>query len=140
MFEYDTVFVELGWNHSTIKHIGLCRGAANIQKKDWGTIIVWNGINHDKVSGYYKTGTEMFNDMKISYQNGAKYTIIFNYPVYPDGNPFGILLDEHFHALEDFWNYISENPKDYGSIRADTALVLPQDYGWGFRHPEGIIW
>jgi hypothetical protein len=137
---YNTVFVELGWNHSTAKHIGLCRGAANIQKKDWGTIIVWNGIHHDRISGYYKTGVEMFNDMKISYQNGAKYTIIFNYPVYPKGNPYGILLDEHFSALEDFWNYISENPKDYGSIKADTALVLPQDYGWGFRHPEDRIW
>ncbi|MBN1243970.1 hypothetical protein JXA31_00065 [Candidatus Bathyarchaeota archaeon] len=38
---YDTVFVELGWNHSTTKHIALCRGAANAQGKDWGAIIVW---------------------------------------------------------------------------------------------------
>lgn len=138
---YDTVFVEIGWNHSTAKHIGLCRGAANVQEKDWGTIIVWNGLHHlNKTSGYYKTGEEMLTDMKISYQNGAKYTIIFNYPVYPEGNPYGILLDEHFVALKDFWKYVLEHPKDHGSIKADTALVLPQDYGWGFRNPEDRIW
>jgi hypothetical protein len=33
---YDTVFVELGWNHSRAQQIGLCRGAANMQEKEWG--------------------------------------------------------------------------------------------------------
>jgi len=138
---YDTIFVQIGWNHSIAKHIGLCRGAANAQEKEWGTIIVWNSRNEGiNPSGTYKTGVEMLDDMKISFQTGAKYTIIFNYPVYPADNPYGILLDEHFIAMEDFWNYILENPDDYGSINADTALVLPRDYGWGYRHPEDRIW
>jgi hypothetical protein len=33
---YDVVFTELGWNHSDIQHIALCRGAANVQNKKWG--------------------------------------------------------------------------------------------------------
>lgn len=138
---YDTVFVEIGWNHSTAKHIGLCRGAANAQNKDWGSIIVWNGRDEiDETSGNYKTGDEMLSDMKISYQTGAKYVVIFNYPTYPGDNKYGILTDDHFVALETFWNYVHQNPNDYGVIKANTALVLPQDYGWGMRHPEDRIW
>ena len=30
---YDTVFVELGWNHDTLLHIALGRGAVNLQEK-----------------------------------------------------------------------------------------------------------
>ncbi|MCJ7713228.1 hypothetical protein MUO66_02040 [Candidatus Bathyarchaeota archaeon] len=138
---YDTVFVEIGWNHSTAKHIGLCRGAANAQNKDWGSIIVWNGRDEiDETSGNYKTGDEMLSDMKTSYQTGAKYVVIFNYPTYPGDNKYGILTDDHFVALETFWNYVHQNPNDYGVIKANTALVLPQDYGWGMRHPEDRIW
>ena len=37
---YDVVFAELGWNHNEAQHIALCRGAANVQNKDWG------GNNH----------------------------------------------------------------------------------------------
>lgn len=36
MAGYDTVFVELGWNHSRINHIGLCRNAADVQGKGLG--------------------------------------------------------------------------------------------------------
>ncbi|MCW3997914.1 MAG: hypothetical protein NWF10_05020 [Candidatus Bathyarchaeota archaeon] len=138
---YETVYVQLGWNHSTAKHIGLCRGAANAQNKDWGSIIVWNGRDEaNNQAGLYKTGEEMLIDMKISYQTGAKYVIIFNYPTYPEDNKYGILTNEHFTALEEFWNYFQQNPNDYGLIRANTALVLPKDYGWGMRHPEDRIW
>ena len=42
---YDTVFGELGWNHNSTQHIALGRGAANVQEKDWGTIIVWNSLD-----------------------------------------------------------------------------------------------
>ncbi len=138
---YDTIFVELGWNHDTQKHIALCRGAATVQQKDWGSIIVWNdryrtGTN----TGDYKTGPEMLEDMLISYDAGADYIIIFNYPIDPPGNPYGILTDEHFAAMQQFWNHMQQNPEDYGKTEAQAALVLPQNYAWGMRSLNDKIW
>ena len=138
---YDTIFVELGWNHDTQKHIALCRGAATVQQKDWGTIIVWNDLDRENAhKGVYKTGPEMFEDMLTSYEAGANYVIIFNYPTDPPGNPYGILTDEHFEAMQQFWSYMQQNPEDYGKTEAQAALVLPQNYGWGMRYPEDRIW
>src|SRR3972149_3720688 len=42
---YDVIFVELGWNHSRPEHIGLCRGAATAQEKEWGAIITWSSYD-----------------------------------------------------------------------------------------------
>lgn len=138
---YDTVFVELGWNHNTAKHIGLCRGAATVQQKDWGAIIVWKAHDPDDIKrGIYKTGPEMFEDMLVSYETGAKYIIIFNYPTDPPGNPYGILSNEHFEAMQQFWSYIEQRPEDYGKTEANAVLVLPNSYGWGMRHPDDRIW
>jgi hypothetical protein len=137
---YDTVFVELGWNHDIQKHIALCRGAATVQQKDWGTIIVWNSINRDnEETGTYKSGPEMLSDMLISYEAGSKYIIIFNYPQLED-NQYGILTDEHFGAMEQFWNYMEKNPDEYGKTETQAALVLPENYGWGMRTIDDKIW
>jgi len=138
---YDTIFVELGWNHNTQKHIALCRGAATVQQKDWGTIIVWNELNQtSKNTGDYKTGPEMLEDMHISYEAEANYIIIFNYPTDPPGNPYGILTDEHFEAMQQFWSYMQQHPEDYGKTEAQAALVLPENYAWGIRKPDDKIW
>jgi hypothetical protein len=137
---YDTVFVELGWNHNIQKHIGLCRGAANVQQKDWGTIIVWKDRIAETDEGTYKTGPEMLYDMLVSYEAGADYIIIFNYPTDPPGNPYGILTDEHFEAMQKFWNYMQHNPEEYGKTTGQAALVLPEDYAWGMRHIDDKIW
>jgi hypothetical protein len=138
---YDTVFVELGWNHSTPKHIGLCRGAATLQKKDWGAIIAWNARDpENEKKGVYKTGSEMLQDMRAAYQAGAKYVIIFNYPTDPPDNPYGILTEEHFTAIQQFWTYIQQNPEENGITEAQAALVLPKNYGWGMRNPDDKIW
>jgi len=138
---YDTVFVELGWNHDSRQHIGLCRGAANVQDKDWGTIIVWNDRDLEtNNTGYYKSGPEMLEDMYVSYETGARYIIIFNYPTNPPGNPYGILTDDHFDAMQQFWNYMEQNPENYGKTTAKNALVLPENYAWGMRHLEDRIW
>jgi len=138
---YDTVFVELGWNHTTPKHIGLCRGAATAQQKDWGAIIVWKDRdpeNNDK--GVYKTGPEMLQDMLVAYETGAKYVIIFNYPTNPPDNPYGILTDEHFIAMQQFWNHTQQHPEEYGKTEAQAALVLPKNYAWGMRRLNDRIW
>jgi hypothetical protein len=82
---YDAVFVELGWNHSRTKHIALGRGAANVQDKDWGAIIVWTYNNPP----YLASGNQILQDMITAYRAGAKYVIVFNYPKIK-GNDYGM--------------------------------------------------
>jgi hypothetical protein len=134
---YDTVFVELGWNHSTTQHIALDRGAANMQGKEWGAIIVWT---YDEPP-YLESGPKILQDMLTAYRAGAKYVIVFNYPKYPETNPYGILKEEHFTAMKRFWNYVHAYPRDaYGKVEGHVAFVLPKDYGWGMRNIEDNIW
>ena len=135
---YNAVFAELAWNHSRPQQIGLCRGAANVQGKDWGAIITWT---YDKPP-FLANGTEILQDMLIAYEAGAKYIAVFNYPVYPENNPYGILSDEygHFWALQTFWRYVHEHPEDYRKSKGQVAFVLPKDYGWGMRGPSDSIW
>jgi len=83
--------------------------------------------------------TEMFEQMKTSYEAGADYVVIFNYSEDPR-NP-NTLQGEHFQALERFWNDVVQNPKiKHGGIKAEAVLVLPQNYGWGMRHSNDNIW
>jgi len=134
---YDTVFVELGWNHSTTKHIALCRGAANVQGKDWGAIIVWTYYEPP----YLASGSEILEEMLAAYRAGAKYVLIFNYAEDAEtGESYGILKDEHFEAMQEFWRYTRNNPDQHGATVGQVAFVLPKDYGWGMRRPEDKIW
>ena len=135
---YDTVFAELGWGNSVTQQIGLCRGAATAQNKEWGTIITWKNAVESPES--IKSGPEMFQDMLASYVAGAKYVIVFNFPQYPEGNPYGVLTAEHFAAMQQFWQYVCGSPEDYGKTVGQTAFVLPKDYGWVMRNPEDNIW
>jgi len=136
---YDAVFAELGWDHNRTQHIALNRGAANVQNKDWGTIIVWNSRDPgEEDKGTYKTGPEMYGDIIASYSAGAKYVVIFDYPY---DQPFGILDEEHFDAMETFWNMTRLPEQDsIEKVEADVAFVLPKDYGWGMRHLNDKIW
>jgi hypothetical protein len=133
---YDTVFVELGWNHSRPQNIGLCRGAATAQQKDWGAIITWTYYNQP----YLANGTEILEDFIMAYETGAKYIVVLNYPKYPENNPYGVLLPEHFAAMEQFWERIHAHLEDYGKTKGQVAFVLPKDYGWGMRWPNDSIW
>jgi hypothetical protein len=131
---YNIVFAELGSNNSRTREIALCRGAANMLNKDWGTIITWT-YNQPP---YITSGEEIYQDMITSYNAGADYIIVFNYPVYPANNQYGILTDEHFSAMKKFWDYTSSNPR--GREVAEVAYILPEDYGWGMRYPDDKIW
>jgi len=131
---YDTVFVELGWNHSRTQQIALCRGAANEQEKDWGAIITWTYYEPP----YIANGPEIYQDMLTAYRAGAKYVIVFNYPKYPETNQYGILTEEHFTAMKQFWNYVHAYPYMYGKVDGQVAFVLPKDYGWGMRRTQYI--
>ncbi len=129
---YDTVFAELGWNHSVAQQISLIKGAARLQEKDWGTILTWKY----RQEPYLDSGEEIYNQMLTSYQAGAKYIIIFNYPILGD---YGVMKDEHFITLERFWNDITT--KSFERLdQPEAVLVLPRNYGWGIRSPTDNIW
>jgi hypothetical protein len=133
---YDMVLAELGWNNTVAQEIGLVRGAANLQGKRWGTILTWKYTNAPYLTG----GDEMFEQMKTSYECGAEYVVVFNYAEDMEG-PYGTLQEEHFEALERFWNEVVQNPNVvHGGVKAEAALVLPRNYGWGMRNPNDIIW
>jgi len=131
---YDTVFVELGWDAVTTQQIALCRGAANVQGKDWGAIITWTHYEPP----YLATGPEIYQDMLKAYSAGAKYIIVFNYPKYPETNPYGILREEHFAAMKKFWDYVHVCPEE-GKVKGQVAFVMPKDYGWGTRRTQHRI-
>ena len=131
---YSAVFTEFGWNHSRQLHIGLCRGAAKAQNRDWGAIVTWEYDNPP----YIESPAELYDDMVLAYKTGAKYLVIFNYA--PEIGQYGILTEKHLDKMKDFWNYIHSNPQDYGVIKGEAAYVLPQDYGFGFRYSGDKIW
>jgi hypothetical protein len=133
---YDMVLGELGWNNSVTQEIALVRGAASLQGKDWGTILTWKYTH----APYLADGNELFDQMKTSYENGAQYVIVFNFAEDMSG-PYGTLQEQHFQALERFWNEVVQNPAvTHGGVKAEAVLVLPENYGWGMRNPSDVIW
>jgi hypothetical protein len=130
---YDVVFAELGWNYSRQLNVALCRGAATIQNKEWGTMITWTYDNPP----YIESGAKLYEDLVYAYENGAKYMIVF------DSNKEyteGILKKEHFEALQQFWKYAKANPRKIDQSGDRVAYVLPKDFAYGFRGPEDKIW
>jgi len=133
---YDAVLAQLGWNHTVEQDIGLVRGAANLQNKSWGTIITWKYTQEP----YLASGQEIYDQMRQSYECGAKYVLVFNYAENMTDR-YGTLKEEHFQALERFWKEAVENPfVQQGTVKAEAALVLPRNYGWGMRNPTDTIW
>ena len=130
---YDTVLAQFGWNNSRQMQISLIRGAANVQNKNWGAIITWT-YNQ---TPYLESGAQMYNDMVLAYNSGASYIAVYDSS---QNYTSTTLTPDHFNALKDFWNYVEHNPGKHGSIKADKAVVLPQDYGFGFRSPSDSVW
>ncbi len=133
---YNTVLVELGNNSQTnskIQQIALCRGAATAQNKEWGAIVT---LATDKPPTP-ESGSTVFNDMTMAYEAGAKYILVFNYEL----NGQGILTDEHFNAMKQFWDNIHSSAQDsFGKSKGQVAFVLPTNYGWGMRHINDRMW
>jgi len=130
---YDVVLAQLGWNYSRTLNIALVRGAATMQNKEWGVIVTWT-YNHPP---YIESGEELYNDLVMSYENGAKYILIF------DSNEEyteGILQEEHLKAMKQFWEYTKANPRKEQNINERVAYVLPKDYAYGFRGPSDKVW
>ncbi len=129
---YDNLFAEVGANASLTQTIALVRGAARMENKTWGTIITWT---YDQPP-YLVNGTEMYSELLTSYLAGAKYEVIFDYPQIGN-NSYGVLTDDHFAALENFWNTIQTLESN---SKPDAVLVLPHNYGWGMRSLQDRIW
>jgi len=132
---YDVVFAQVGWNHSLVQDIALVRGAANMQNKDWGVIITWKY----KQAPYLDSGEAIYSQMTSAYRSGARYIVLFNYPSLED-NPYGVMQNEHFEAMSKFWIETTSGKLSWDSVKAEAVLVLPNNYGWGMRHPEDKIW
>jgi hypothetical protein len=130
---YDVLLAQFGWNYSRQLNAALCRGAATVQNKDWGVMITWTYTNPP----YIESGPKLYEDLILAYENGAKYIVIF------DSNKEytqGILEKEHLDALEQFWQYVQDNPRQSTPIGDRIAYVLPKDYGYGFRGPNDKTW
>jgi hypothetical protein len=133
---YDVVFAQFGWNYSRNINVALCRGAANVQNRDWGVMITWTYTQPP----YLESGEELYKDLVLAYENGAKYILVFdtnkNYT-------HSTLLQEpleRLDALKRFWEYAKDNPRTSDPISDRVAYVLPKDYAYGFRGPADTIW
>jgi hypothetical protein len=133
---YDVVLAQVGWNHTLAQDISLVRGAARLQGKSWGAIITWKYTDWP----YLDDDEAIYYQMYTAYKAGAEYLVIFNYPQI-EGKDYGVMDDDHFGALERFWNDAVRNSwVVHGSLEAEAVLVLPRNYGWGMRYPEDRIW
>jgi len=139
---YTTVFAEFVGNETrhTMQDrqqiIALERGAAEYFHRDWGVIVTWASNS----APYLENGTQLYSDLTLAYSAGATYAVLFSFPFYPDNNPYGTLTEEHFSALQRFWNVINNDPSSIAQNKAKIAYVLPKDYGYGFRSPNDNIW
>ena len=129
----STVFAEFGWNYSRQLNVALCRGAATVQNKNWGVMIDWTYTNPP----YLESGPQLLDDMKLAYDNGAKYIIIFDSN---ENYTQSTLQPEHLQAMQQFWQYAQANPRPSDPPSSRVAFVLPNDYGYGFRGPDDKIW
>lgn len=130
---YDTVFTEFGWNSSQQLDIALCRGAATAHDQNWGVIIDWTYTTPP----YIESASQLYDDLVLAYNNGAKYIVIL------DSNANytqGILSNQHFEALQRFWQYTQNNKPAVTSVSNRVAYVLPEGFGYGFRGPKDTIW
>ena len=130
---YDVLLAQFGWNYSRQLNAALCRGAATAQDKQWGVMITWTY----RQPPYIESGEELYNDLLVAYDNGAKYIIVFNSnKEYTDN----ILRQEHLDALKQFWQYSHQNPRKVSLVSDRTGYILPKDYAYGFRGPNDKIW
>jgi hypothetical protein len=130
---YNTVFAEFTMNYSQQFNVALCRGAAAVQNKDWGVMITWKYTQPP----YMENGTELYSDMMLAYENGAKYIIVFDSNANYTQN---VLQQGQLDAMKQFWQYVQANPRTITPVSDRTAYVLPADYAYGFRGPQDKIW
>jgi hypothetical protein len=124
---YDVILCEFGWNHTREIQMALCRGAAEVQGKEWGVIITWTYMKPP----YLGSADELYNDLVLAYHGGAKYMVIFEY---------NIMNEEHFEALKEFWNYVKLYPGKHGECKSEAAYLNPKNFAFGFRIENDTVW
>jgi len=129
---YSTIFAEFVGNQSRQIAVALDRGAAHVLGRDWGVIITYSANNT------IENATQLYSDMTFAWQSDAKYIIVFDGNA-TDASNSGVLTQAHIDAMEQFWNYTKTNTRS-NEYPANTAYVLPADYGFGFRNPSDTIW
>ncbi len=134
---YNTVLAQFGWNNSRPLQISQVRGAATAQNQTWGAIITWTYNGSENGGTYLEPPSQMYSDMVLAYNCGASCVSIYDSS---QNYVNTTLTPDYFSKLKDFWNYVQQNPTKHGSLKADTAVVLPQDYGFGFRSPTDSVW
>ncbi len=73
---YDAILAEVGGNNGSRQlQISLCRGAATAQGKDWGIMVTTETDNGQVM----ESGPELYDDLVLGYNSGAKYAIVFDY-------------------------------------------------------------
>ena len=130
---YDVVLSQFGWNYSRQINVAQVRGAATILDRDWGVIVTWTYSE----SPYLGAGEELFYDLVLAYENGAKYVVVFDSD---EDYTKTTLTDDHLDAMERFWQYTKDNPRPANLLDGRVAFVLPKDWAFGFRGPEDKIW
>jgi hypothetical protein len=129
---YNVVFAEFGWNNTRQLQVALCRGAASAHSGELGAIVTWTC----EQPPYMESPEEMYNDMVLAYNNGAKYILVFNFPT--NQTEYGLSTQEHLDKMHNFWNFVQNNPQPKQNV--EVAYALPKDYGFGFRAPDDKIW
>ena len=135
--QFDVVFAEFGWNYSRHLNVALCRGAANVQNREWGVIITWTYTPPPPRDTYLESGDALYDDLVLAYDNGADYILVFD----TDENyTRSTLNSRHLDALKRFWRYAGHTPRFDVPTPDRIAYVLPKGYGYGFRGPNDTIW
>lgn len=142
---YNTLFAELFGTKTDSQTLALIKGAADMQGKSWGAMIEW--ANRTTIT--LQTGTQIYNEMRQAYRDGAEYAVVFNYQgeqqVQNNNSTTtfsssGLLQDTQFAAMEKFWSNVVENPKETNNVKAKDALVLPASFGGGMRNKDDGTW
>jgi hypothetical protein len=115
---YDVLLAQLGWTYSKQLNIALCRGAATMQEKERGAIIT---RTYTKPL-YIESGEELYKDLVLAYENGAKYILVFDSN---ENYTQGILKEAHLAALKQFWQYMQNNPRESSSSISESCIRSP---------------
>ena len=134
---FDVVLAEFGWNYSRHLNVALCRGAANVQNREWGVMITWTYTYPPHRDTYLESGDALYDDLVLAYDNGADYILVFD----TDENyTRSTLNSRHLDALKRFWRYAGHTNRSDVPTPDRIAYVLPKGYGYGFRGPNDTIW